>query len=56
MLLVELPMVTMAPAIHLQNVLPRGELLLELVLLLLESVVFSPSPVEEVPVPTTPMP
>ena len=56
MLLVEPPMVTMAPAIHLQNVLPREELLLELVLLHLESAVFSPSPVEEAVVPITPMP
>ena len=49
-------MVIMAPAsLHL-NVKQREELLLELVLHLLEFVVFSPSPVEEVPVPTTPMP
>ena len=50
------PMATMAPVTHHQNVLPRGELPLELVLPHLESVVSSPSPVEVVAVPITPTP
>jgi len=47
---------SMAPVTHHQNVLPREELPLELVLPHLESVVSSPSPVEVVAVPITPMP
>jgi len=49
-------MVTMVPVIHHLNVLPRVELLLVLVLHHLESVVSSPSLVEEAAVPITPMP
>ena len=49
-------MVSMVPVIHPQNVLPREAQLLELVLPHLESVVSSPSLVEEVVVPITPMP
>ena len=45
----------MAPVTHHQNVLPREELPLELVLPHLESVVSSPSPVEVVAVPIIPM-